>query len=116
MIFMAFEPGRTSTSRILRPTISFSRSRRTISTSGSAGIGSSSRYGLPLRRLRHGYEGLARRVLLRLLLRPAGARPPQTLAHVDLGGEPLVVIRSRGGHAVRRPPAAIANHLLLQRG
>src|ERR671918_72449 len=116
MTFMALLPGRTSTSLKRRPTTSFSRSRRSTSISGSAGIrpplvGRTHRFrvGEPL-------ERLPRCVLLRFLLRAPIPNAVEIGVHVDVRGEALVVVRTRGRHPVGREASVIPDDDLLKRG
>src|SRR5437899_3739571 len=109
MTRMALRVRRTRTERIVMPTISFSRSRRITSTSGSSGIRAGS--GLP------GFEPrqrLAGSFLLGLFL---GAATPfaQLLApEVHLGVEALGVVGAGGRDPVLRHVAPPAGGTLLE--
>src|SRR5207248_4096577 len=96
---------RTSAARIFLPTTSLSRSRRTISTSGSSGI--------PLLELRQGAFGGR---LLRLLLRPAGPLAQKLADEEDLRVEALGVVGAARGDPVLGDGTALADGPLLQAG
>src|SRR5436190_17367967 len=91
----------TSTCLMRLPTTSFSRSRLSVSTSGSSGIGGH----LIRRALAGGGEGAPRHLgggLLGLLLRPALARPALLVPEIDGGEEALGVVRPLLLHDVAR--------------
>src|SRR5437588_8423159 len=93
MMRIAFRCGRTSTSLMRRPTTSFSRSRRTTSTSGSSTQPSCTLAGTSLAPLaRQACVRLAGGPLLRLFLRPARPSPQLAPSEVDGRGELLLVV------------------------
>src|SRR5918992_498211 len=105
---------RTSTATIRRPTTSFSRSRRTTSTSGSSNLN------LPRLRggaLRH-QPGIGQpgRSLLRLLLRSARPRPVRLAAEEDSGGEMLGMVRALPADPVLGHPTHVLGGQLLEPG
>src|SRR4051812_36864999 len=96
-----------STSLILRPTTSRSRSRRMTSTSGSSGIGPPLRGRVARdpdagRVVVQAPPGDARRSLLSRLLRAALAFAVGLAADEHRGEEPLVVVRPLVAHLIAR--------------
>src|SRR5207237_6924608 len=110
----------TSTCLMRRPTTSFSRSRRTVSTSGSSGIGAHLRVLRLSRRAvaRRGQRspGFLGRSLLGLLLGPTLARTALLVADVDGGVEALGVVGALFADVIARHGVEALGGELLEAG